>query len=83
MPIDLIFEQWPHIQDITITLPEPCDEQLIQDIRKTIIPGNISLTISFTENAKKLMVETKEKIAASLEMLTRLTQQSIEIRITL
>ncbi len=83
VPIDLIFEQWPHIQNITLQLPESCNEQLLQEIRTHITPGAIGLNISFVENEKPLVIETKEKIAASTELFDKLAQQSIDIRITL
>ena len=83
VPIDLIFEQWPHIQNITLKLPESCNEQLLHEIRNNIVSGPISLQLSFMENAKPLIVETKEKIAVSTELFDKLAQHSIDIQITL
>ena len=83
VPIELIFEHWPHIQGITMNLPESFNEELLQKIREALVPGNIGLTISFVENSKSLVIETKEKIAASADMFTRLAEHSIDVHVTL
>ena len=83
VPFDLIFTNWPHIQNIAITLPTIFNESLLQDARQILTTGNIPLHIVFEENAKKLSIETKEKVTLTTEALTKLAETSLEPLITL
>jgi DNA polymerase-3 subunit alpha len=83
VPLDLIFEQWPNIANITITLPETINENILQEIKALCTSGNVPLHFSFIENEKQLVLETKEKIALSTDMLTTLSAQPITIKIGL
>ena len=83
VPIDLIFEKWPNIQHITIDLPEQFTDTLLQEIKANFNTGTVPLQIAFAENDKKLVLESKEKISLTTDMLIALATQPVNIKINL
>jgi DNA polymerase III, alpha subunit len=83
VPLDLIFQNWPNIQHITIGLPEQFTEKVLQEIKTLFKPGTIPLQLAFTENNKQLALESKEKIAISADILTALSDHPVTIKIGL
>ncbi len=83
VPIDLIFEQWPRINDVTVELPEHVTDSMLKHIQASLTPGQVQLQFAFTENNMKLLLETKEKIKLTPELLETLSAQPINIQIHL
>lgn len=83
VPLDLVYEKWPHINHITIGLPENITEQVIQNIKTLLSPGSVPLQLSFTENDKPLILESKEKIALNIDLLNTLSTHQVSIHIKL
>lgn len=83
VPMDLIFDQWPHIQSCTLELAETCDQSLMDVIKTKLPTGSIPLCLAFAENNKQLILETKNKVGLNLEHLLSLPHDSINIVIKL
>jgi len=83
VPIDLIFEQWPRINDVTVELPEHVTDSMLKNIQSSLTPGQVQLQFAFAENNMKLLLETKEKIKLTSELLETLSVQPINIQIHL
>ena len=83
VPIELIFEKWPNIANITIGLPDVVTESMLKEIKTLVSAGPVPLHLAFTENEKQLVLETKERVALSQDLLTTLATQPINIKITL
>jgi hypothetical protein len=83
VPLELIFEKWPMIKHITIGLPETINESLLQELKAQLKPGNVPLQLSFAENDKQLILETKEKVAVSTDLLTALAVHPVAIKVAL
>ena len=83
VPIDLIFESWPAIQSCTIELPDSFDGSLLEIIKTQLPAGTIPLRISFTDNAKKLVLDTTSKITVNAEIISSLSKDYIVISIVL
>jgi DNA polymerase-3 subunit alpha len=83
VPIDLIFEQWPRISDLTIELPEHVTDSMLKQIQTLLTPGPVQLQFAFNENNMKLLLETHEKIKLTFGLLEALSKQPINIHINL
>lgn len=62
IPLDLFFQEWPHIQKMVIGLPAHFEEQALRDIKGLVARGNTPLEIVFAENGKNLQLITEMKI---------------------
>lgn len=83
VPIELIFSHWPHIKALEIDVSNCCEPDKLAFIRSVITPGTVPLSIMFEENDKKLVLETKEKIQISFDMLNSLHEATIGIKLNL
>lgn len=79
IPVELIFEQWPLVQAVQLHLPELCNEQLMQDLKKIVTKGSIPLRIMFTEHGKQLLLSCQEKIAFDPSLLPALEALSVSV----
>lgn len=83
VPFDLIYTHWPHINSITLDLQDTVTESVLTAIKAQLKPGTVPLQIAFSDNNKKLILETKEKISLSFEILNALAEQQVAIKIGL
>ncbi len=83
VPIELIFQEWPAINDVTLSLPSGLEEADIQKLKNQLANGKIPLHIIFHENGKKLRLITKNRIALDTATVTALEESGIDISMTL
>ncbi len=83
VPLDLMFQEWPMIEKISLSLPLNFDESNLQEIKATIGKGKIPLEIHFEENGKKLQLVTKESIALDTPMISLLEKQQVNVKVHL
>jgi DNA polymerase-3 subunit alpha len=83
VPVELFFQEWTSLSGITLTLPPLFDQTLLETIKKACVSGTIPLTLRLDENNKKLLVETRHKIAFDATILQSLEKEQISISITL
>ncbi|MBM17631.1 MAG: DNA polymerase III subunit alpha [Epsilonproteobacteria bacterium] len=68
VPLDLLFDQWPKIQGVTINLPSQQQSEHIQTLT-SLHTGKIPLHLTFTEHNKRIYLKAKKHIALSFEIL--------------
>ncbi|MCX5922098.1 MAG: DNA polymerase III subunit alpha [Candidatus Dependentiae bacterium] len=83
VPIDLLFEQWPNIQKISLSLPNSIEESLLQELAKTMTKGSIPLELLFHENGKKLQLVAQAKTTMTIETMQALEKQNVGLSIQL
>lgn len=83
VPIELVFGEWPTIENISLTLPDDISEQTLTSIKKHLVKGSAPLYLIFHENQKKLRLATKEKVLLDVESIDLFEQLNIEIRCAL
>ena len=83
VPIDLIFQEWPHIQKIVCELPNTISEAALSELKQQCNGGSISLELLFSENGKFLRLACKDKITISMEWFTIVEKLNISPRIIL
>lgn len=81
VPLDLMFQEWPMIEKVSLTLPALFEEQLVQEIKATLAKGNTPLEIIFDENGKKLQLISKDSIALDATMIGTLEKHDIAVKI--
>lgn len=80
IPIELIFSEWPHIENISLILPDDVQEETITEIKTHLPKGTTPLNIIFHENEKKLRLTTKEKVVLDTESALLLETYNIKIQ---
>lgn len=83
IPLELLFQEWPSIQRLTLTLAPSITEDDIKQIAATLNPGKIPLEILFQDNGKNLRLIAQKKIALDQASAHSLKDCSVGIRITL
>lgn len=83
VPIELVFSHWPNIHVLEIDVTNNCVSEKLEHIRSLITPGDVQLHIKFEENDTKLILETKEKVKISFDMLNLLHEADIGIKLNL
>ena len=79
VPVELALSEWPHIEHITLTLPDTMTEETIVHLKSHLPKGAAPLSIIFSENGKKLRLMVKEKVLLNTESAQLLEQQDIKI----
>ncbi len=83
VPIELLFDVWPQINSVTLDLSASLDEQLIITLKDILVKGPVPLKIAFTENAKRLVLESTESVKLSCEVLEKITEHGIAVALSL
>jgi DNA polymerase III subunit alpha len=83
VPVELLLQEWPHIERASITLPTTITEPLIQKIRQSLAPGSVPLELILHENGKKLRLVCKDTISCDDTTFNTLKAELIETRILL
>jgi len=81
IPIDLLFHNPEKINRILFDLPAPVSENLLEQLKKTIIPGSTSMSLGFGENNERLIAYTNQKILCSTIILDTISNMGIGIKI--
>ena len=71
-PIDLFFEKWPNIENVTLLLPAEADVSIAQTIKEKFTQGKTPLQIIFKEHEKIMILKTNKRFALSLDLLNEL-----------
>jgi hypothetical protein len=83
VPLELALSEWPHIEQVTLTLPHTITEDTLINMKQCLSKGNAPLSIIFHENEKKLRLTTKEKVLLSDESAQLLEKHDITIQCSL
>jgi len=83
VPLDLLFEQGPKIQLVTLNLPDQFDETLVESIKNLFSKGPTNLAFTYQENGKKLRLQTKINVTVTPELITSIESSSIKINLTI
>ena len=79
VPVELVLSEWPHIEHITLTLPDHITEESVSNLKSNLAKGCAPFSIIFRENEKKLRLSPKERILLNTESALLLDQQDIKI----
>ena len=82
IPLELLFQEWPKIHNITIKIPENCNPEHIKNL-KELPDGKTPLDIIFKENEKYLRLKSKKKVELSFEQLDKFKELGISGKIAL
>jgi DNA polymerase-3 subunit alpha len=83
VPLELMFQEWPSIQRLSLTLAPSITESDIEHIAKTLQPGKISVEFLFHEQGKQLRLTCNKKVALDQALLSMLKEHSVGIRVVL
>ncbi len=83
IPLDLLFEEWPHIETIILELPPEFNETMLHNLNQKLVAGKTALNFIFYENGKKLYLKSQKKINLSSNFIKEINEQNIQIHITL
>jgi len=78
-PVDVVFDSWQQIHDITFTLPEHPSRELIQELHQHIMPGPATCHIRFSENGESLILTATSHVFSHVNHLKHLHEQGIDI----
>ncbi len=83
-PIDLFFEKWPHIEQVTLILPKQTEQHVPAIIKEKLTPGKIAVHIVFHEQEKMMVLKPYRRFNLSFESLHQLTNDyEIKVKISL
>jgi DNA polymerase III subunit alpha len=82
VPLDLIFEEWQNLENITLELPNNFHESDLQLLQQKMVQGPTPLHFIFYENGKRLYLKSQKKITIDTNFLQSL-DTSIGIQIKL
>ncbi|MDR3551157.1 MAG: hypothetical protein P4L31_07120, partial [Candidatus Babeliales bacterium] len=83
VPIELFFEQWPHIEKVSLNLPGTIEETLLQDIKTALLRGKIPLELIFHENGKKLQLVCTNSVSLDANTIQTLEKQNVGVTVQL
>ncbi len=81
IPIEMIFEQAQAIQSVTLALPATVDKELIENVQSLLKPGSTPFMIAFNERDTDLLLQSKQQIACTPEILQNIEKHGIKISI--
>lgn len=67
VPVELALSEWPHIEHITLTLPDAMTEETIMQLKNHLSKGSAPLSFIFSENGKRLRLMGKDRILLDTE----------------
>lgn len=82
VPLDLIWQE-ASFKQVALKLPDQYAEKDIELLKNQCSAGATPLCLSFTDNNKLLMIETKQRISCTQEIAHQWMQQGIHVSITL
>lgn len=80
VPLELALSEWPHIENITLTLPTDIQEDNVLSLKNQLTKGTTPLHLIFQENGKTLRLATKEKIILDMNSAQTLEKEKITIK---
>lgn len=82
VPLDLFFEQWPLIDEVSLIFPDTLSLDIAQEI-KNIKKGKTRLTLIYRENGKRLKLKTNQTIHIDQEILNKIQNNQINIKLNI
>lgn len=82
VPIELLFHCWDRIHNITLQLPANITTEHI-NLLKTLPSGQVPMHIIYQEENKTIKLVSQKQIAIQAELLTTLSDNNIQGKITL
>ena len=82
IPLELLFEQWPSIQQVSLNLPKECSTEHINTL-KNLEPGKTPLEMFFVEQDKTVKLQSKRKISVDFDTIQQLQNIGITGKILL
>ncbi|HSW75648.1 MAG TPA: DNA polymerase III subunit alpha [Candidatus Saccharimonadales bacterium] len=76
VPLELVFDQWDKINQVTLQLPDDVTLEHIDFIKK-IEGGKIPLRMIFQENGKNIKLVTKKSVSLNLDLIAKLHELNI------
>ena len=83
VPVELLFEHWPTIENCTLDLPTGFDQEAIEKVSSGVKGGKTSLNFLFHENGMRLRLRSKKKIACDNNLVDTLSNLGIKILLSL
>jgi DNA polymerase III subunit alpha len=81
VPAELLFEQWPTIEQVEIIFPGDFNEQLIANVEQLTQPGTTKLSILFEEQNRTLRLSVAKKIRMTQQYYDLLLHHKVKISI--
>ncbi|MCL4361288.1 DNA polymerase III subunit alpha [Candidatus Dependentiae bacterium] len=72
VPLDLFFEQWPNIHNLSISVSENFISDKLQDLKTKFSKGSCRLQLLYKENEKILKLNANQKIAINSKLIEEL-----------
>ena len=83
IPVELFLDQWPTISAAQFILPTSIRNEDLLELKKQIPSGKTSLEIIFYENGKQLRLKTRSKININKEIIGKLEEKDILVKLTI
>lgn len=83
VPVELLLQEWKWMERFSLELPQTFDQELIDAMKKLLVPGKTPLDLIFHENGKKLCLATKQKIALDAQQVQSIEALGIEVEVSL
>lgn len=83
IPLELFFEQWPIIDQISLNLTNEFNANQLNAITGLFRKGKTKLNIIFQENGKKFNLKTNYNVSFDLNTLNQLQEQKIDIKLNI
>ncbi|AXK60325.1 DNA polymerase III subunit alpha [Candidatus Chromulinivorax destructor] len=82
-PIDLFFEKWPNVENVTLILPADFDIATVKSIKEKLTQGKTPIQIIFKEHDKVMILKSSKKFALSLDLLNEFAiDHGIKVKIS-
>ncbi|KKP35506.1 MAG: polymerase III, alpha subunit protein [candidate division TM6 bacterium GW2011_GWF2_32_72] len=81
IPIELFFEQWPQMENVTLTLPANFSPAKLDELKNSFQRGKASLDFKFLENGKTLKLATRQLVSVNEEFVLDLEKEKISVKI--
>ena len=83
IPLELMWDQWPSIEQIYITLPSSINEEKLAELKKVSKRGNTPTTLLFHDQGKRIALQTKSRLKIDASYIEFLEQNNINLKIQL
>lgn len=83
IPVELIFEQGPMPELVTLQLPHSFDQACLQTIQQHLEKGTAKLHVLFNDNNRLLQLVTQKTIAISQTFIKAMQDANVAIKLTL
>ena len=79
VPIELLFEKWPSIENCTLSMPNSFDKESVNKVSEKLKAGKTPLAFTFYENGVKLRLKTRKRICCNEEAIQEFSKTGINV----